>query len=372
LFAAGCALPLSTPGNTASVEYVGTSTLNGWRYDYYRNLAYPCSISGYQTFVIGRKDGSSTTKPRPLWVHMHGGGAGYFDADGNPVPGVKHKVEEDFVAPLRNNLSGIGLVARVRNDTTRQWRTLAVSYCSHDVYAGFNSDDPHNPNTTPDRSPRYTTGTLATKAAIQYATALYPTTDVILHGVSAGSTGTFAVAWSLQEQGIAPDGIVADASVLNQEVASAAYAQGLCLQDSDPGRRAAIGARVHPDFANIANEPDKLVSTGRLTVPVMHIWNHADVSSCGDVAMQCPLRDGTTVTMGLTDCIHDAMRRAITAQGPSSRSKNLPLCVNAPDQPPCSKHGTTYGDGLPNTDPGSPSDFLVAIMDWVHVRLTDD
>ncbi|MDQ1521289.1 MAG: hypothetical protein QOI55_2362, partial [Actinomycetota bacterium] len=51
LAATGCIAPLSTPGNTASVEFVATSNLNGWKYDYYRNNAYPCSVSGYQTFV---------------------------------------------------------------------------------------------------------------------------------------------------------------------------------------------------------------------------------------------------------------------------------------------------------------------------------
>jgi hypothetical protein len=47
------------------------------------------------------------------------------------------------------------------------FRTLAVSYCSHDVYAGADTPDLHNPNTTPDGKPRNTNGVLATKAAIQ-------------------------------------------------------------------------------------------------------------------------------------------------------------------------------------------------------------
>ena len=58
---AGCILPLSTAGNTASIQFVSTTTTGGWKYDYYRNSAYPCAISGSQTFVIGTKVGSSAT-----------------------------------------------------------------------------------------------------------------------------------------------------------------------------------------------------------------------------------------------------------------------------------------------------------------------
>src|SRR5205085_2024465 len=51
--------PLALPGNTSSITFVSTTTTGGWKYDYYRDTAYPCSISGYQTFVIGTKVGSS-------------------------------------------------------------------------------------------------------------------------------------------------------------------------------------------------------------------------------------------------------------------------------------------------------------------------
>ena len=78
--------PLESPGLTAKIELAGTSTVNGWKFDYFRNTAYPCSISGYQTFVIGTKVGSSDTVARPLWVRMHGGGVGYFHENGSLGP----------------------------------------------------------------------------------------------------------------------------------------------------------------------------------------------------------------------------------------------------------------------------------------------
>ena len=80
LLATGLSACLSAPGNTSGIALVTSSTLNGWRYDYYRNSAYPCSVIGYQTFVVGTKVGSSDTAAAPLWTFMHGGGAGYFDA----------------------------------------------------------------------------------------------------------------------------------------------------------------------------------------------------------------------------------------------------------------------------------------------------
>jgi hypothetical protein len=369
VLAAGCTLPLGSPGSTSSIQLVSSATVNGWRYDYYRDTAYPCSVSGYQTFVIGTMIGSSPSATRPLWVFMHGGGVGYFDANGNPVPNANQKVEE-AANGLQSSLNNGGLLARVRADAAG-FRTLAVSYCSHDLYAGMNTPDPHNPNTTPDGKPRPTTGLVATKAAIQFAQATYPTSKTFLHGGSAGSAGTFGVAWSMQLQGIAPAGIVADASIVNAEAFNAGFAAGICTDKNDPARTAALAARVHPDLANVDNEPDKLVSRGQFTVPIMHIWNHGDVNTCGAPPVACPLRDGTTPTMGMTDCIHEPMREAIAAQGPTSKSRNLPVCVDNDSTPDCSVHVVTNKPGLVNTDPSTPADYLTAIMDWVHVRLQD-
>jgi len=361
--------PLALPGNTSSINFVSTTTTGGWKYDYYRDKAYPCSISGYQTFVVGTKVGSSDTAPAPLWAFLHGGGAGYFDAQGNPVPGTGQKIEES-ASSLMTHLTNNGLLGDIRSDPAG-FRTLAVSYCSHDVYAGTNTPDPHNPYTTPDGKPRPTTGDYATKAAIQYAQSHYPTTKTFLHGTSAGSAGAYGVAWSMQLQGIAPAGVVADASIVNGEAFAAAYTAGYCTTDNDPARIAAIRARVNAELADPKNEPDKLVSSGRLTVPLLHIWNHGDSNTCGSPPISCPLRNGTHVTMGLTDCIHEPMREAITAQGPNSHSQNYPVCVDNDGTPDCSLHVVTTRIHLTNTDPSTPVDYLAGIMDWVHARLAD-
>ena len=90
---AGCR-PLQSPASVDKIEFVGSSVVDGFKFDHYRNRAYPCSISGYQTFVIGTKVGSSDTATRPLWVRMRGGGVGFFAPNGQPMPTAGNKSEE--------------------------------------------------------------------------------------------------------------------------------------------------------------------------------------------------------------------------------------------------------------------------------------
>jgi hypothetical protein len=197
---ASCAQPLESPGKTGQIEFVSSSTTDGWKFDYFRNLAYPCSISGYQTFVIGTKVGSSDSAAAPLWVRMHGGGVGFFDANGIPRPTAGNKSEE-AASRLIGVVPDRALTGLARNDPAG-FRLDSVSMCNHDIYGGGDQEDPNNPNTTPDGKPRTVNGMFATKAAIAYAKQHYPTGKVILHGGSAGSAGVFNVAWSMQAEGV--------------------------------------------------------------------------------------------------------------------------------------------------------------------------
>ena len=61
----------------------GTNTGLGstWELDFYRNLAYDAGLSGKYTFmVVEPRDNPGSAAP--LWVHLHGGGIGYFDDQG--------------------------------------------------------------------------------------------------------------------------------------------------------------------------------------------------------------------------------------------------------------------------------------------------
>jgi hypothetical protein len=360
----GC---LAIPGRVDLIELVGSTTVDGWRYDHYRNRAYPCAISGFPSFVIGTRVGSDPNATRPLHVKMHGGGVGYFDATGTPVPST-HKREESR-ASLIDTIDD-GLMARVM-DAPEGFRVMSVSMCSHDLYAGANTPDPNNPNLTPDGQPRTTNGFLATTAAIHFATGRFPTDDFFLHGGSAGSAGTFHVAWGLQLQNLPPAGIVADSGILNQLYELAQIEQGLdCARTADAV--AIVPQRFHHDIADAANQPHLLVAEGRLTVPVLHVWNHGDPNVCGFDPITCPVPGGTTVAMGSADCAHEPMRRAIAAQGPTSRSANLAVCVDDPTRPlTCDKHVVSNAP-LVNTDPAVPADYNGAILAWMRSRMADD
>lgn len=367
---AGC-VPVGAPGATDKIEYVGTQVVDGYSFDLYRNLAYPCSISGYQTFVIGTKVGWSATATRPLWVRMHGGGVGWFAPDGSPMPDAAHKREEGFPV-LTGSVHDEGLLNRVRSDPA-EFRLVSVSMCNHDIYGGGNLPDPNNPNTTPDGKPRTVNGLYATKAAIQFALAKLPTSKFFLHGTSAGGNGVWSVAFALEQQGLPPAGGVADSGIinyewqqaLNEQLPSANCARPQSVLDS-------VKARLHPTLTKDGNQPDQLVSRGELTVPILHVWNQNDHVSCGATPMQCPLRDGTTITLGAGDCHHEVMRRAISALGPAAKSVNMRLCASRPNQlGTCTVHTPTNDDGLVNTNPDWPADYNTAAMHWVDDRLAD-
>jgi hypothetical protein len=335
---------------------VSTTLDSGYRVEYYRNTAYPCSISGYQTFAIAYRDGQPAGSARPLWTYMHGGAVGWFDASGTPRPNQDFMREESLAA-LSSHGHQPGLVSQVLGDAAA-FRLLVVSMCNRDLYGGAGQLDPNNPNRLPNGDPKTTNGLLATKAAIQF----------FLHGGSAGSVGTYSLAWGLQQQGIAPAGIVADSFVVNLAWARAALEQDLPCSTVEPSITHVneIKARIHPDLRSEANEADRLVSSGRLTVPIAQVWSHGDPWGCGSAQIVCPLRDGTTAVMGSTDCMNEPLRRAIALQGPSSRSMSLGLCVGTG----CSTHVPT-AQAASNTDPSAPAAYNAALMGWVRQRLGD-
>jgi hypothetical protein len=366
----GCAAPLESAGKTDRIQLVSSATINGYAFELYRNTRYPCSISGYQTFVIGTKLGSSATATQPLWVRMRGGGVGFFDSQGRPQPTAGQKTEESLTS-LANTVRPVGLNARVRTDPAG-FRLLSVSMCNHDIYSGGDQPDPNNPNRQPDGSGRSTNGLFATKAAIQFATAKLPTSKTLLYGTSAGSFGAFSVAYSLERQGVPLAGAVGDSGVLNIEWQEASAAQNVCSDVRPQPVIEAVGARLHPELTNRNNQPDKLVGRGALTVPLMHVWSRGDNNQCGETPMSCPMRDGTTRTLGSVDCLHEPLRAAIAAQGSSTRSRNLRLCVIAADGTPgsCGRH-TPTSDDQTNTDPAEAADYNGTIMTWVRARVGD-
>jgi len=362
-----CEAPFDSPANSSQIVKVEESvTSDGWKYELFRNLAFPCSLEGYQTFVIASKVGDSASTSRPLWVRMRGGGSGWFEADRTPFQGGEN-MTEDGMTILRSQLRQPGLSTRIRNHPAG-FRGLAVSMCNRDTYGGANNPDPNNFDANGKQ--RTTNGLLATKAAIQFTLVRHATSDFFLAGGSAGSAGTYHVGWSLEEQGLAPAGIVADGGIRNDAWETARLAQGICNSPyGSPEWEAKFSPRVHSQLRAPAAQPHLLVASGQLTVPVMQVWTHGDATTCADVPMSCPIPGAPSVTMGASDCKNEPLRAAIVAQGPSGRSKSLGVCVTN-GATPCNVHVSTRME-LPNTDPALPADYLSLITDWVEDRLAD-
>src|SRR6478672_7005265 len=196
--AVGLPACLTLPGYTSQISLVSSSVVSGYRYDFYRNTSYRCAISGYQTFVVVRPDGSSTSAPAPLWVVMHGDGVGWFNSSGVPKPDSSLMTEES-AAGLRNQLFGSGVMSSVLSSHP-DFRLMAVSYCDRDLYSGTDSSDTNNPNLESDGSVHRTNGLQATKAAIQFATRAYSTSKYFLHGLGDGAIGAYLAAYTLQLQ----------------------------------------------------------------------------------------------------------------------------------------------------------------------------
>jgi hypothetical protein len=355
---------------------IARTTVGEWKYVQYENLLAPCSISGYQTFVIGTKQGSSDSETSPLWVRMRGGGVGWFDADGAPMPTDGMKTQETLDEQLKYDSPGLMALAK---ESPEGFRVLIVSMCSHDIYAGNNNADPNNPNVTPDGDPRPTTGLVATGAAIRYTMARYPTDDFVLHGTSAGGVGTFHVAWALEHHGLAPTALVSDSGVLNQSwqqyVADNGIPGSIGCEKATQDRGDGVLARIAPIIGDPANEPHLLVAEGRLTVPVMHVWNRNDSNVCGATPMPCPIPTDPDQELGAAACNHELMRFAIDSLPNGTRSRNMQVCVEGGDPlVECDRHVVTALANGVNSDapPASGGDYQSEILDWVVERLADD
>ncbi len=198
---------------------VRTVTFQGFTQDleFYRNEAYGCGLSGNYTFMVANPLNGNADDEAPLWVYLHGGGAGYFDEQGN-YTAVKNQDENTWnheetfqelidIITVRITDKKDGTIED--NTKTRRlregYRFLVLSMCDHDTYLGMGTPYPNNPNPN-----AQVNGLQATMSAIDYATANYPTTHVFLHGTSAGSIGAYAAGMSYASEGIALTGVISD------------------------------------------------------------------------------------------------------------------------------------------------------------------
>jgi len=187
-------------------------------FDFFRNPAYECGLSGNYSFMVLNPANGNADDEAPLWVYLHGGGVGHFDDEGDYY-GVNNQTaqtwnnEESFeklheVLTIRTLDNGRPIDNTLTRRIEEGYRMLVVSMCDHDLYSGLGTPYPNNPNPGAEVN-----GMQATMSAVDYVVANYPTTEVWAHGTSAGSTGAYNLAMSFAAEGIHLTGAVPDSAI---------------------------------------------------------------------------------------------------------------------------------------------------------------
>ncbi|RMF25698.1 MAG: hypothetical protein D6760_00365 [Deltaproteobacteria bacterium] len=367
---------IDDPYSTDQIVLVDTISQQGYTGEFYENRAYTCGRRGYHTFMIVYPDGLPLSEERPLWVRMHGGGVGAYDANGVYVPiELEGMNDEENIIKLGSYMDEGGLMAKARAHAAG-FRFLMPSLCDHDVYSGVGIPEPNNPN-SPDENgkTRAADGLLATKAAIAFTRRHVVTSHTFLHGTSAGSVGSFSVAYSFDREGIVLSGIVSDSHVLGRGTSDNADLG--CMPFTYD--RTLLIPKIGP-LASADYYPEDIVAAGQMRVPVYHLWNTGDPACCGSALQTYTDPFGGTYTE--PGCLHEhgPYRDAITANPPggSGRSVTREVCVNdigTTTPGACNLHTPTKFTYTRATPPGDQltggGDYNQDIIDWVSQRLTE-
>lgn len=305
------------PAGSITLEDTRTETVGGreFRFDYFRNSAHDCAESGTFTFMVV-EPADAPDSEAPLWMYLHGGGVGHYLPDGSYVGPTGNLNEASFDDLL---LGRFGSNVRrpdgsVKDSTiTRRmaegWRILVPSMCDHDLHSGEGTDYPDNPNhgaegTTVD-------GLLANTDALLHVVAERPTTNVFLHGTSAGSVGAFSLAYSLHEDGIALNGAVLDSYIITPRLQTLLDA-GVLPQQQDAGFDSqAVVDKVgrFADFS-LGLHPEAVVADGFDAVPLLDVVGTADATCAG----QLPAVAGIEPFTNNCRYVHGGLADAIAGQ----------------------------------------------------------
>jgi len=313
---------------TSNINLVEEDVLNvqtnSIELDFYRNTAYSCGFSGFYTFLVVEPMNNPGAEA-PLWVYLHGGGAGYFDENQqyiigvSPVNGSPHNPDNHNTEKTLEILRDGHLIhntttnnGQIENTTLARrieegYRVLIVSMSDHDVHSGMGTPYPNNPNGGE------VNGLQANMAAIDYTVANYPTTRVFAHGTSAGSIGAFTLAYAYNLEGVKLNGIIMDSH--------------LATDRTETLNKALAGVSGFPFAANfIAEEfskkvgwiadPDRFpgieyVINNGYDIPSLDIYGNLDPGCGGGLA-----RVDEAHSVGLDNCdwVHDGFRKAVAAQ----------------------------------------------------------
>jgi hypothetical protein len=299
------AVERTTDGITLAGEQNQTAFGLDFDFDFYRNNTYSCGLSGNYTFMVVNPANGDETVEAPLWAFLHGGGAGYYDENGD-YQAVGDQTEDtwnreetfnDFLieqlqgrAIANGQLQDITLTRRIQEG----YRVLMVSMCDHDQYSGLGTPYPNHPNPGAEVN-----GMQATMSAVEYTVANYPTTEVFAHGTSAGSVGVYNLAMSFAAEAIYLTGVVAD-SILSP--------RAFDLFDVYPGQAPrqpgwtyeGVGEKL--GFYGDTNRSDAIAPEGRIDagfdeVPLLFVGGTDDPFCFWDLA---PIPEAATA--GLNNC----------------------------------------------------------------------
>lgn len=253
----------------------------------YRNDARACGRSGVYSFLVVERDRDATA---PLWVFLPGGGVGYYDDAGYHLAEEERYNDADDLASLLDRLRLVvgeeGASDTALGRAIRQgWRVMVPSLCDHDLYAGLGQAYPENPlgETTVD-------GLLATEEALRFveagddAEAPRATTQVVLHGASAGAVGAHALATRREQQGAAVGAVILD-SLLWSSARETLHRSGCTPQQRDEPSFdwGAVERKVGEFVQDAELFPEAVI--GESFTPRFNLYALNDPACCGDVAL---------------------------------------------------------------------------------------
>ena len=293
---------------------------NTWELDFYRNTAYSCGLSGNYSFLVV-EPASNPGAAAPLWVYLHGGGVGYFDASGsyrsinNNANAWNHEETMDDLVDnqlLKRTLTQNGQL----KDTTLSrrvqegYRLLIVSMCDHDLYSGLGT--PYMNNI--DNPSAQVNGLQASMAAVEYTTENYATTHVIAHGTSAGSVGAFSLATAFAAEGTYLTAVVADSYIVTPRIEPVfdAYAgvDGYPFDENFDIQGVEDKIGFYLDLDKQAY-PEARVNDGFDAVPMLFIGGAIDQFCAGNLP---PIPEALAENLENCDYVFDGLQQAVSAQ----------------------------------------------------------
>jgi len=178
-----------------------------------------------------------------------------------------------------------------------------------------------------------------------------PTTNVFLHGTSAGSVGAFSLAYSLYEDGITLNGAVLDSYIITPRLQTLLDA-GVLPQQQDAGFSPQAVVDKVGRFADttLSFYPEAAVTDGFDAVPLLDVVGTADVTCAG----QLPAVPGIEPFTNNCRFVHAGLSDAIDAQADSPH--DVLVLEGAP-------HVPTKGGGPVVQDP---------IDTWLNAILAGD